>query len=127
MRDKLARIVLAAALGCASGSACAVSAADPHPNCHVVNGGKLPAETGGAEALCQAVTAAVKAQAPGRNYIVEIRVLGSSRLTASVTEDGRKVAEQSIASMDKPLTAGSFKRFADAIAAELAKAGAGKS
>ena len=42
------------------------------------------------------------------------------RVTA---KDGRTIAEQGFASMDKDLTAESFKRFAAAIARELAKSG----
>ena len=127
MRDKLAIIAIAAALCSASGSACAMSTADQSATCQVIDGGKLPADSGGAKALCEAVTAAVEAQAPGQGYSVEIRVLGSSRLAALVTKDGRKIAEQNLASMDKLITSGSFKRFAAAIAAKLAKSGAGAS
>jgi hypothetical protein len=127
MRDILARIAIAAALGCAGGSACAMNA-NHQTNCRVIDGGKLPADSGGADALCQALTAAVEAKAPGQGYHVEVRVLGSSRLAATVTsKDGQKIAEQQLASMDKPLTAGSFKRFAAALAAELVKASAEKS
>ena len=104
-----------------------MSAADQRATCRVIDGGKLPANSGGAKALCEAVTAAVEARAPGQGYSVEIRVLGSSRLAALVTKDGRKIAEQNLASMDKPITSGSFKRFAAAIAAKLAKSGAGAS
>jgi hypothetical protein len=40
-----------------------------------------------------------------------------------MSKDGRTIAEQSFASMDKELTAGSFTRFAAALARELAKSG----
>ena len=125
MRARLARIAVAAALGCASGSACAMTAAESSPHgCRVIDGEKLPSESGGSKALCDAVAAAVAEQAPGQSYSVEIRVLPLSRLSASVTTgDGRKLPDQSFTSMDRPLTSGSFKRFAAAIAAELAKAG----
>ena len=127
MRDRLARIAVAAALGCASGSACAMTAADQDAQCQVMHGDKLPAESGGAKALCEAVTAAVEAHAPGLGYRVEIQVLGPSRLAASImSKDGRKVAEQNMASSDKELTKRSFSRFADAIVAQLSRA-AGKS
>jgi len=127
MRDRLARIAVAAALGCASGSACAMTAADQDAQCQVMHAEKLPAESGGAKALCEAVTAAVEAHAPGRGYRVEIQVLGPSRLAASImSKDGRKVAEQKMASSDKELTKRSFSRFADAIVAQLSRA-AGKS
>ena len=129
MREGLARIAIAAALGCASGSACAMSAAEPQAEgCRVIGGEKLPAESGGADALCRAIQAAVSEQAPGQGYSVEVRVLGSSRLSAVVTtDDGRKLPEQNFGSMDKVLTSGSFERFATAIATELAKEEAGGS
>lgn len=96
--------------------------------CRVVNGDKLSAQSGGADALCQAIASAAAETAPGVGYSVEINVLPRDRLSAQVTlADGRKLPEMGIASMDKPLTAGSFKRFADSIARELAKAGAVKS
>jgi hypothetical protein len=61
-------------------------------------------------------------------YQVEVTVLPRSRLTASViTGDGRKLPDQSFVRMDKPLSNGAFKRFATAIAGELAKAGVKKS
>lgn len=128
MRERLASIAIAAALGCASGSACAMTANESSVRCTVLNGEKLPAESGGADALCRTIATAVEAQAPGRGYAVEISVLGSSRLSAIVTSrGGEKIAEQQLSVMDKPLTGGSFDRFAKAIAAELAKVGAGKS
>ena len=127
MRGRFITSLAATALGVSSGVLHAMSAADQRATCRVIDGGKLPANSGGAKALCEAVTAAVEAQAPGQGYSVEIRVLGSSRLAALVTKDGRKIAEQNLASMDKLITSGSFKRFAAAIAAKLAKSGAGAS
>jgi hypothetical protein len=48
-------------------------------------------------------------------------------LAASVmSKDGRTIAEQNLASMDKDLSAESFKRFGAAIARELAKSGEAK-
>lgn len=96
--------------------------------CRVIDGDKLPPESGGADALCQAIATAVAAEAPGLNYSVEVKVLAKSRLSASVTTgDGRRLPEVGIASMDKPLTSGSFKRFGSAIARALAEAGVVKS
>ena len=121
MRDGLARIAVAAVLGCASGNACAMTAADQGAQCQVIHGEKLPADSGGAKALCEAVATAVEEHAPGQ-YRVEIQVLGPSHLAASImSKDGRKVAEQKISSMDKELTTRSFSRFADAIVAQLSK------
>ena len=126
MRDRLVGIAIGAALGCASGSACAMTVADQGAQCQVIHGEKLPADSGGAKALCEAVTAALEAHAPGQGYRVEIEVQGPSRLAASITKDGRKVAEQKMASSDKNLTKRSFGRFADAIVAQLSRS-AGKS
>ena len=127
MRDRLARIAVAAALGCASGSACAMTAVDQDARCQVAHGEKLPADSGGAKALCEAVVTALEAHAPGQGYRVEIQVQGPSRLAASVmSKDGRKLAEQKMASSDKNLTKRSFSRFADAIVAQLSNT-AGKS
>jgi hypothetical protein len=104
-----------------------MTAADQGAQCQVIHGEKLPAESGGAKALCEAVVTAIEAHAPGQGYRVEIQVQGPSRLAALVTsKDGRKVAEQKMASSDKNLTKRSFGRFADAIVAQLSRS-AGKS
>ena len=126
MRERMVMTAIAAAIGCVSGSACAMSSTENFsPACRVVNGDKLSAESGGADALCQAIATAAAETAPGVSYSVEINVLPRDRLSALVTlADGRKLPELGIASMDKPLTERSFKRFADSIALALAKAGA---
>ena len=104
-----------------------MTAVDQGGRCQVINGEKLPADSGGAKALCDAVVTALEAHAPGQGYRVEIEVQGPSRLAASVTsKDGRKIAEQKMASSDKNLTKRSFSRFADAIVAQLSSS-AGKS
>ena len=129
MRERMALFAVAAAIGCVSGSACAMNSSEHQasPSCQVVDGNKLPAESGGADALCREIAAATAQVAPGVRYTIEIKVLPRSRLSATVTTaDGRKLPELGIASMDKPLTAGSFKRFAASIAEELARAGATK-
>src|SRR5688572_10092599 len=102
MHGKVPGAVVAAALGCVSGSACAMSAAEQKPQpCRVIGGEKLPAESDGADALCGAIAAAAAEQAPGQSYSIEIRVLPRSRLSASVrTSDGRTLPEQGFASMD---------------------------
>lgn len=129
MREKLLSIVLAVAFAGVSGNACAMSSTESHPSaCRVIGGEKLPAESGGADALCKAIADAAAEQAPGVNFSVEVTVLPMSRLSASVTTgDGRKLDELKFARMDKPLSSGAFKRFATSIAAELARAGSKKS
>jgi hypothetical protein len=129
MRKRLFPIAIAVALAGVSGSACAMSNGESRAeSCRVVGGEKLPVESGGSNALCKAIVDAVEEQAPGMRYQVEVTVLPRSRLTASIiTGDGRRLPEQSFARMDKPLSSGAFKRFAAAIAGELAKAEGKKS
>jgi len=91
------------------------------PHCRVVDGSKLPAESGGAVALCAAIERAVSAKAPGVAFTAEVRVLSSSSLAATLTMEGSKLPEQRFASMDRDLTASSFERFAEALADQLAK------
>lgn len=104
------------------GSAWAMSSTNNQsPHCRVVDGGKLPAESGGAVALCAAIERAVSARAPGVAYTVEVKVLSSSRLAATLTKDGHELPEQRFASMDRELTVSSIERFAESIADRVAK------
>ena len=126
MREGLASFAIATALVSASGSACAMSAPkEAQAGCRVIGGDQLPADSGGADALCKAIASAAAAQAPGLGYSVEVHVLPGSRMSAFVrTADGRKLSDQKFVRMDRPLSTAAFERFATAIAAELAKAGA---
>jgi hypothetical protein len=96
--------------------------------CRVIGGELLPPESGGADALCNAISSAAAKHAAGVGYSVEVRVLPRSRLSASLSlSNGRKLPEQNFVRMDKPLSGGAFARFAESIASELAKAGSSKS
>jgi hypothetical protein len=95
---------------------------DQAPRCRVVGGDKLPAASGGAAALCAAIEQAVAARAPGVTVSVEVRALSASRLAAALVVNGRALPEQNFASMDRDLDAGSFERFAAALADQVAKA-----
>lgn len=90
------------------------------PHCLVVDGDKLPAGSGGAAALCTAIQRAAAATAPGLDFTVEVKVLSSSRLAATLTSHGQRLPEQKFATMDRELTSDSFDRFAAALAAQLA-------
>ena len=98
----------------------AVAGAPAPPHCQVVNAGKLPALSGGAKALCAAVTRELGRQAPGLEYHATVTVVSPSRLRAAVHAKGRAVTEQRFSSMDRPLARSSFDRFAKALAAEVA-------
>src|SRR5215207_830201 len=67
MREPMAFVAIAAAIGCVSGSACAMnsSEAQPAPSCQVIGGNKLPAASVGADALCREIAAATAEAAPG--------------------------------------------------------------
>jgi len=105
-----------------SGGACAMaSPSNSSASCRVVDGDKLPDASGGAAALCTAIERAAAAKAPGVDFAVEVKVLSSSRLAATVTRSGRNLPEQNFATMDRELTGGSFERFANALADQLAK------
>lgn len=90
------------------------------PHCLVVDGDKLPAGSGGAAALCTAIQRAAATRAPGVDFTVEVKVLSSSRLAATLTSQGQRLPEQKFATMDRELTSDSFDRFAAALAAQLA-------
>jgi hypothetical protein len=115
----LAALGAFAALG---GSACAMSAGSgAAARCHVIDGAKLPAESGGPQALCAAIERAAASRAPGVRFRAEVRVLSESTLAATVTRDGQALPEQKFATMDRPLTAAAFERFAGALADRLAE------
>lgn len=120
MRGKLATFILVLAAGVVPAGALAMSA--PITHCRVLGGEKLPAATGGAKAVCAAVEKAVAARAPNIRYSAEVKVQSPSRLAATLVVNGRALPEQKFGVMDRELGEGSIKRFANSIAAEVAKA-----
>lgn len=113
-------MLVTSALFC--GTACAMNMPNSQsPHCRVIDGGKLPATSGGAAALCDAIVHAVAERAPGMAFSAEVRVLSSSRLAATLIANGKTLADQKFASMDRELTKSSFERFAKAIAEQVAK------
>jgi hypothetical protein len=59
-------------------------------------------------------------------YRAEVRALSASRLSATLTVNGRVLPEQNFARMDRELDRPAFERFAEALAEQVAKAGAAK-
>ena len=97
-------------------------------DCTLVGADKLPASAGPSDTLCNRIRSAIASSAPASGVSVTVQVHTSHFISAAATlADGRTLPELGIASMDKPLTASSFKRFAESIASELAKTGATKS
>jgi hypothetical protein len=94
---------------------------DPQNACHVENAHKLPATSGGAEALCIAIERAMRAALPTARYSAAVDVLSPSRLSAVLVVNGQRMPEQNFAVMDRELSPGSIQRFAEALATEVAK------
>ena len=92
-------------------------------DCRVVGGDKLPADAGGADALCAAITRAAAAETSVKKFSVEVRVLGNSSLAATLTTaDGTILPVQRFAVSDRSLNKGSLERFATALVGEVARA-----
>lgn len=101
--------------------AVAMSAPGQH-HCRVIAGEKLPAASGGADAICTAIERAVAASAPDVRFSAEVKVVRPSMLATTLVVNGRTLPEQKFAVMDRDLNAASVKRFANSIAAAVAKA-----
>jgi hypothetical protein len=96
--------------------------ATPNGRCHVSNGAKLPAASGGSVALCAAIERA--AEALGKQvFTVRIDVGPRSRLTAYVTlADGRSLSPLRMAVMDGAIGKATLERFGAAVANHVAGA-----
>lgn len=120
MRRKLARLVsVLAALAFSNGFAMSAPAGQ---HCRVVHSEKLPMTSGGGAAICAAVGKAIATAAPNAHYTAEVRVISPSRLSALLVVEGRALPEQKFAVMDRDLNPASIQRFAQSLAAEVAKA-----
>ena len=120
MRATMPAILVATLFLVTSGSGCAMSGnSGAHKHCRVTGGELLPPASGGADALCATIEQAASAQAPQLSYSVEVRVLSSSRMAATITAGERKLPDQKYAISDGEIGKTSFQRFADAIAAAL--------
>ena len=87
----------------------------PRIQCRVVGGEKLPASVGGAAALCAAIERAAAAS-PTLHFSVVVKVLGQSRLSASLTTaDGKILPEQKYAISDRSLDKPAIDRFASSL------------
>lgn len=95
----------------------------PMIDCRVTGGEKLPADSGGSDALCAAIVRAAATQVPAARFKVEVQVRGPSALTAILTtEDGKTLPEQTFSISDRGLTKGSLERFANSLVSEVARA-----
>lgn len=123
MREGYPGLVLLAALLLPAGAlAMSPSRQDRVRHCSVIDGEKLPLDSGGANAICAEVERATAARAPDAHYKVEITVLSPSRLAAMLTVNGRTLPLQNFAVMDRNLNDRSIQHFADSLAAVVAEA-----
>jgi len=123
MRGRLAALNLLVASVVAPTSAAAMSAPCqiPPDGCRVVAGEKLPPGAGGSSVICREVEQAIAALAPNTRYSAVVKVLSRSMLAATLMVDGRTLPEQKFAVSDRELNPGSIRRFAQSLAAEVAK------
>lgn len=92
-------------------------------NCRISGADKLPDDVGGAKVLCEVFRESAREQAPHASFTVDVRVVSRSMMAAVVTlKDGRTLPEQNIAVSDGALKRSAIKRFADAIALQVAGA-----
>lgn len=115
MGVRLAQFIFATAVAVSSGAA-VVPRAPAHPGeCRLSGQEKLPSALK-VETVCQAIARAMAREAPSAHYRVEVQVLSKSRLSASLTVNGRTLPMQNMAVSDGQLSEGSVRRFADNLA-----------
>jgi hypothetical protein len=123
MRGSFAAFILALAAVVSSGADAMSTAGErPASKCRVIGSEKLTGNSGNSTTLCAKIERAIAAAAPSEHYTVEVRVLSPSRLSALLTVNGRVLPEQKFAVMDRNLNPQSVQRFAESLAAEVAKA-----
>lgn len=95
------------------------SATSAEVSCNVVDAAKLPAGTGGADALCAAIRNAAADRGVG-GFSVEVRVESPYLISAiAKSADGRTFPAVKTASSDSPLSARAFTMLGEAVASQL--------
>lgn len=120
MRGRIAGFVLICAAAVAPANARAMTG--DVRSCRVVEGEKLLARAGGAQALCAEVGRAIHGAAPKAHYKAEVKVLPRSMLSTSLVVNGRALPDQKFAAMDSELDESAVRRFAEGIATAVADA-----
>ncbi len=92
-----------------------------HHSCRVVAGEKYLGSPAG-ESICSEIERAIASGAPGAHYTAEVTALSPTRLSASLTVNGRELPEHKFAVMDAGLSFEAVQRFARALASDVAKA-----
>ena len=87
--------------------------------CRVSGAQKLPAELGGADALCAAAARAISSVSP-KPKAIEIRVVSPFLISATVIlVDNRRLPVIKISSSDRPLGRKAIQMLTDSIAAQI--------
>jgi hypothetical protein len=120
MRGKVATAMLLMTTALVGGSACAMNSPVPASRCQVVGASQLPADTGGADALCSAIEQALQTAAP-KPAAVEVSVISPYLISATVTlAGGRRLPAIKVGSSDRQLGARAVQMMADSIAVQVA-------
>lgn len=123
MRGGVATIVLAMLAVVKPAGAFAMSApARANGRCQVIAAEKLPADAGGAKAICDAIERAVAETSPNTRFSVDVKVVSRFMLATKIVVNGQALPEQKFAVSDKNLNSASIKRFANSIAAKISNA-----
>jgi len=121
MRGRVAAFLLLVAAVPAGAGAMSASGA-PSGHCRVVAGEQLLGGAGGAAAVCLAIERAIAAAAPRAKYGVLVKAMPHARLSAALTVNDHALPEQNFAVMDGELDSASVSRFAQSLAAQVARA-----
>ncbi len=120
MRNTVVAIMLAIAAGVLGGNAPAMGRSADDNMCRVTGAHKLPAELGGADALCAAAARAIESVSP-RPKAIEIKVVSPFMISATIILfDNRRLPVIKIASSDRPLGRKAIQMLTDSIAAQIA-------
>ena len=121
MRGRVAAFLLLVAAVPAGAGAMSASGA-PSGHCRIVAGEQLLDGAGGPAAVCLQIERAIAAAAPRAKYSVLVKAMPHARLSAAVTVNDHALPEQNFAVMDGELDSASVRRFAQSLAAQVARA-----
>jgi hypothetical protein len=119
MSNRIFAIMVALAAAGLPAGACAMN--DTVPRCQVTGAEKLPADVGGAPAVCAAIERAMAEALPKVRYTAHIDVRSKAAMTATIVADGRAVPMQELTVMDRNLHTRAIEHFAATVAAQVAK------
>ena len=121
MRGRVAAfLLLVAAVPAGAGAMSAPGA--PSGRCRIVAGEQLLDGAGGPAAVCLQIERAIAAAAPRAKYSVLVKVMPHARLSAALRVNDHALPEQNFAVMDDELDSASVRRFAQSLAAQVARA-----